>query len=406
VLYHLYQAYADALAPMQSMAKAFGHAVGHSWLGIPETQLQRNMAAACELLAKGRLRHQRPAFGIDSVMIGNREVAVREEQILVAPFGTLLRFAKDEPVPPQPRVLLVAPMSGHFATLLRGTVRTMLPEHDIYITDWHNARDVPLSAGEFDFDDFIDYVIRFLEALGPGAHVVAVCQPAVAVLAAAALMAASRHECQPLSMTLMAGPIDTRLNPTKVDELATERSIDWFENHLISLVPPCHAGAYRAVYPGFLQISAFMMMNLERHVRAFARHFDNLAEGDAAGIQAHRAFYDEYFAVMDLSAAFYLQTVERIFQKQLLARGELVSRGRPVEPALIRRTALLTVEGENDDICAIGQTLAAQELCTGLSPQRKRHHLQTGVGHYGVFSGRRWAGEVYPRVREIVWSNN
>jgi polyhydroxyalkanoate depolymerase len=297
-------------------------------------------------------------------------------------------------------------MSGHFATLLRNTVRTMLPEHDVYLTDWHNARDVPVSAGDFDFDDFIDYIIEFLTVLGPGAHVVAVCQPAVAVLAAVALMAASGHPCEPRSMTLMAGPIDTRINPTKVDELAMQHSIDWFQANLIYRVPPGHAGTSREVYPGFLQLSAFMAMNMERHIRAFARQYENLVDSDDKATSAHRAFYDEYFAVMDLSAAFYLQTVSRIFQQHELARGVLVSRGRPVNPAAIRRTALLTVEGENDDICAIGQTLAAQELCTGLHPLRKQHHLQTGVGHYGVFSGRRWATEVYPRVRTLIQSSN
>jgi polyhydroxyalkanoate depolymerase len=316
-----------------------------------------------------------------------------------------LHFAKDMTAP-QPKVLLVAPMSGHFATLLRGTVRTMLPEHDVYLTDWHNARDVPLSAGEFDFDDFIDYVIAFLEHLGPGAHVVAVCQPAVAVLAAVALMAAAGNAAQPRSMTLMAGPIDTRINPTTVDDLAMEHSIEWFRNNLIYRVPPGHAGTAREVYPGFLQLSAFMAMNMERHVRAFAHQFENLVEGDEKKTTAHRAFYDEYFAVMDLAAPFYLQTVNRIFQNHELARGILVSRGRPVNPAAIRRTALLTVEGENDDICAIGQTLAAQDLCKGLHPLRKHHHLQTGVGHYGVFSGRRWATEIYPRVRTVIQSNS
>jgi poly(3-hydroxybutyrate) depolymerase len=242
--------------------------------------------------------------------------------------------------------------------------------------------------------------------MGEGAHVVAVCQPAVAVLAAVSLMAQSGTSCQPRSMTLMAGPIDTRISPTKVDTLAMEHSIDWFEANLICRVPACHPGAFRAVYPGFLQIAAFMSMNLERHLRAFARHFENLVDDDEMGIAAHRAFYDEYFAVMDLPAPFYLQTVNRIFQKHELARGVLVSRGRKVEPAAIRRTALLTVEGENDDICAVGQTLAAQELCKSIHPLRRNHHLQTGVGHYGVFSGRRWASEVYPRVRQMIRANH
>jgi len=320
------------------------------------------------------------------------------------PFCTLLHFAK-EVLENQPRVLLVAPLSGHFATLLRGTVRTMLADHDVYLTDWHNARDVALAEGDFGFDDFIDYIIGFLEELGPGTHVVAVCQPAVAVLAAVAIMAASGNPAQPASMTLMAGPVDTRINPTEVNRLATGHQIEWFETNLISRVPPGHPGAFRRVYPGFLQISAFMLMNFDRHVRAHAEQFTSLVAEDGAKAALHRAFYDEYFAVMDLPAAFYLETVSKIFQQQELACGTLVSRGRPVDPGAIRRTALMTVEGENDDICAVGQTLAAQELCTGLHSSKKRHHLQTGVGHYGVFSGRRWAGEIYPRVRELIWTS-
>jgi polyhydroxyalkanoate depolymerase len=405
VLYQIYQSYADGLAPLQSMAATWGDAFSRPWFGLAETPAQRGFAAACQIFAEGRLHHTRPEFGIDSVTIGNGVVPVTEEKVRVTPFSTLLHFKKETPQP-QPRVLLVSPMSGHFATLLRHTVRTMLPEHDIYITDWHNARDVPLSAGDFDFDDFIEHVIQCLEVMGPGSHVVAVCQPAVAVLAAVALMAQAGNPCQPRSMTLMAGPIDTRINPTKVDDLAMEHSIEWFEANLIDRVPAQHPGAYRRVYPGFLQIAAFMSMNLERHLRAFGRHFENLLEDDEKGVAAHKAFYEEYFAVMDLSASFYLQTVNRIFQKHELARGMLVSRSRKVEPAAIRRTALLTVEGENDDICAVGQTLAAQELCKSILPMRRNHHLQTGVGHYGVFSGRRWAAEIYPRVRDMIWANN
>jgi polyhydroxyalkanoate depolymerase len=405
VLYQLYQNYADGLAPLQSMAASFGDMFGRPWFGLPQNALQRSVMATCQLFAEGRLQHRRPEFGIDSVKVGNSIVPVTEEKARVTPFSTLLHFKKETPQP-QPRVLLVAPMSGHFATLLRHTVRTMLPEHDIYITDWHNARDVPLSAGDFDFDDFIDHVIQCLEVLGEGSHVVAVCQPVVAVLAAVSLMAQNRHPCQPRSMTLMAGPIDTRIKPTKVDDLAMEHPIEWFEANLIQRVPVQHAGAYRQVYPGFLQIAAFMAMNLERHIRAFGRQFENIVDEDEKGVAAHRAFYDEYFAVMDLSASFYLQTVNRIFQKHELARGVLVSRGRKVEPAAIRRTALLTVEGEKDDICSIGQTLAAQELCTSILPIRRNHHLQNGVGHYGVFSGHRWANEVYPRVRHMIQANS
>jgi poly(3-hydroxybutyrate) depolymerase len=413
VLYQAYQMLVDSMLPLRIAAAASARQLNSPWApwpyapwpGMPDAGLLRYIAAGCEVLTQSRLTHHRPDFGISKITVAGRSVAIREEKVKTLPFCTLLHFAKEAPVR-QPRILVVAPLSGHFATLLRGTVQTMLADHDVYVTDWKNARDVPLAECEFGFDDFIDYVIAFLEALGHGTHVVAVCQPAVAVLAAVALMAASSNPAQPPSMTLMAGPIDTRINPTEVNRLATGHPIEWFEANLISRVPFCHPGAFRRVYPGFLQISAFMLMNFDRHVRAQAEHFSSLVADDGATAALHRAFYDEYFAVMDLPAAFYLETVERIFQTQDLARGTLVSRGRPVEPGAIRRTALMTVEGENDDICAVGQTLAAQELCTGLHPSKKRHHLQTGVGHYGVFSGRRWAAEIYPRVRELIWTSN
>ncbi|MBV9756594.1 MAG: polyhydroxyalkanoate depolymerase, partial [Alphaproteobacteria bacterium] len=316
-----------------------------------------------------------------------------------------LHFQK-ETAPEQPRVLLVAPMSGHFATLLRGTVAVMLPEHDVYITDWKNARDVPPGAGRFGFDDFVDHVIRFLQRIGPGGHVVAVCQPTVAVLAAVAVMAEDGNPATPRSMTLMAGPIDTRVNPTRVNQLAQTHGIDWFERRLISAVPWRYRGAGRRVYPGFMQLAAFMTMNLDRHVAAHVRQFRALLAGDAATVETHRRFYAEYFAVMDLPAEFYLETVQRIFQLHELPLGRLYWRGDLVRPAAIRRTALLTVEGERDDICAVGQTLAALELCSGISVARKRNHLQTGVGHYGVFSGKRWALEIYPQVREMIQVTN
>jgi polyhydroxyalkanoate depolymerase len=405
MLYQAYQASADALLPLRAAAETAMWIFDQKWPGIGSSAMQRSMAAAWALFARTRLTHHRPAFGIDSTVYGTRTVAVVEERIRETPFCTLIHFKKDLDLP-QPRVLLVAPMSGHFATLLRHTIRTMLPDHDIYVTDWRNARDVALSAGRFGFDDFIGHIIDFVETLGPNTHLLGVCQPAVAVLAAAALMAQNGSHAQPASMTLMAGPVDTRLNPTRVNRLATERPIEWFEANLISRVPFCHAGAFRRVYPGFVQLAAFMAMNFDRHIDAFRRHFDDLVNGDERRLRAHQAFYDEYFAVMDLPAEFYLETVERVFQRQELAQGTLSWRGQRVEPAAIRRTALLTVEGENDDICAIGQTLAAQELCTGLHPSKKRHHLQTGVGHYGVFSGRRWVAEIYPRVRELIWSNN
>jgi polyhydroxyalkanoate depolymerase len=303
-------------------------------------------------------------------------------------------------------VLVVAPLSGHFATLLRSLIRTMLPEHDVCITDWHNARDVSSGHGRFGFDDYLGHLVTWLEHMGPGVHVVAVCQPCVQVLGAAAVMAEAKSPAQPRSMTLMAGPIDTRANPTKVNELANGKPIGWFENNLIATVPARFAGGGRRVYPGFVQLSAFMSMNLDRHRKAHVELYQNLANGDVEKAKPTIDFYDEYFAVLDLTAEFYLETVQWIFQEARLATGDLTYRGRPVNPKAIRRTALLTVEGEKDDICSLGQTVAAHDLCTGLRPHLKRHHLQPGAGHYGVFSGRRWEEQVYPQVRNLILASD
>ena len=323
----------------------------------------KNLTAAYELIARAGLTHVRPALRHRHRDGRQRGIAVTEEAAHVTPFGTLLHFKKDIGAA-QPRVLLVAPLSGHFATLLRNTVKTMLPEHDVYITDWHNARDAPLSAGRFGFDDYVEHLIQFLEIIGPGAHVVAVCQPCVATLVAAAVMAQTNNPAQPRSMTLMAGPIDCRVNPTKVNELATSKPIAWFEQNLIASVPMRYPGAFRRVYPGFVQLAAFMSMNIDRHVKAHRELYDNLVAGELAKAAETKAFYDEYFAVLDLTAEFYLETVRIVFQEYALATGTLKFRGEPVEPRAISRTALFTVEGEKDDICAVGQTLAAQDLCS------------------------------------------
>lgn len=405
MIYDLYQARADLLHPARLLARygsVFARRIDCGWF-LPEPL--RHLHAGLALLAETALTHERPEFGIASVTLGDRPAPVIERAADATPFATLLHFRK-ETAPEQPRVLLVAPMSGHFATLLRNTVAVMLPEHDVYVTDWKNARDVPPGAGRFGFDEFVDHIIRFLQRIGPGGHVVAVCQPTVAVLAAVAIMAEDGNPATPRSMTLMAGPIDTRVNPTKVNRLAKAHGIDWFERRLIGTVPWRYRGGGRRVYPGFLQLAAFMTMNLDRHVSAHVRQFRALLAGDIRTVEEHRRFYAEYFAVMDLPAEFYLETVQRIFQAHELPVGRLSWRGDLVRPAAIRRTALLTVEGERDDICAIGQTLAALELCSGISLARKRHHLQTGVGHYGVFSGKRWAQEIYPRVREMIQITN
>ena len=405
MLYSGYQALEDLLAPARfgaQIALGFKDKMG-PWGDLP---MPRRMFALMDVFQGARLTHKRPAFGIDQVRSGNALVAVREEVLLDLPFGNLLHFAKDEVEAAQPRVLLVAPMSGHFSTLLRGTVQTLLRDHDVYITDWKNARDVPLSDGRFGFDDYIDYVITFLQELGPGAHMFSVCQPCVPALAAVALMAEDGDAATPRSMTLMGGPIDTRAAPTVVNDLSGDRSIEWFERHLITAVPMRYAGAGRRVYPGFLQLSAFMSMNLERHGAQHRELYQLLADGKEVEAAKIKSFYQEYFAVLDMTAEFYLETVDRVFQRALLAKGELTYRGRPVNPGAIHKTALLTVEGEKDDVCAVGQTAAAHALCSGLRPHLKRHHLQIGAGHYGVFSGRRWEKEVFPQVRNMILAMN
>ncbi|WP_428537483.1 polyhydroxyalkanoate depolymerase [Rhodopila sp.] len=403
MIYKLYQAQADLMYPARQMAR-FGAGLARAMdIGEFTPAPLRQFGAACSMLADSGLTHQRPDYGFSSTRMGNDVVAVTEEPRLDTPFGTLLRFRKDSAIV-QPRVLVAAPMSGHFATLLRGTVAVLLPDHDVYITDWKNARDTPLSDGVFGFDEYVDHLIRFMEVIGNGSHLIAVCQPAVAALAATAVMAQTGNRAQPRSLTLMAGPIDTRQNPTKVNQLAKAHSIEWFENNLIDSVPWRFKGAFRRVYPGFLQLSAFVSMNLDRHINAHLAQFRALACGDVVAAEAHQKFYHEYGAVMDLPAEFYLETVKRIFQDHDLPLGRLTWHGQKVRPEAIRRTALLTVEGERDDICAIGQTMAALDLCSGV--RQKRHHLQTGVGHYGVFSGSRWAREVYPKVRAMIEVTN
>ena len=404
MLYQAYQAHSDIMVPVRALAGIAANGFMRS-IGLPDHSMVRNLTAAYEIISRAGLTHRRPAFGIGRSTVGNREVEVREEVIHATPFGTLLRFKKDIEQA-QPRVLVVAPLSGHFATLLRSTVQTMLPEHDVYITDWHNARDVATSHGAFGFDDYVAHLIEFLEKIGSGAHIVAVCQPCVAALVAAAVMAEAGNPAQPRSMTLMAGPIDTRVNPTKVNELANSKPISWFEQNLIARVPFRYDGSYRRVYPGFVQLAAFMSMNIQRHVKAHRELYENIVKGEHAKAQATKEFYDEYFAVLDLSAEFYLETVRLVFQEHALPRGTLEFRGRKVDPKAIRRTMLLTVEGEKDDICAIGQTVAAHDLCTSLKPYLKRHHMQPGVGHYGVFSGKRWEGQIYPLVKNVILSSD
>ncbi|MGY1665941.1 polyhydroxyalkanoate depolymerase [Geodermatophilus sp. SYSU D00696] len=403
MLYTAYELNRRASAPAAAATALTARAL-HALPGpLARNPAVRHARAACEILAKARPTHDRPAYGISTVRVDGRDAEVVERPALTTPFGTLLHFAKPS-VESQPRVLVVGPMSGHFTTLIRPTIRTLLADHDVFVMDWHNARDIPTAHGRFGLDEYIGHVMDALRSLGPGTHVVAVCQPAVPVLAAVALLAADDDPAQPASLTLMAGPIDTRINPNRVNTAAATKPIEWFERRLIDTVPRRYAGAGRRVYPGVVQLAAFMSMNPRRHLGAHARMYRDLVAGNAAAAAATQAFYDEYGAVMDVPAEFYLETVDRIFMRHLLATGRLTWRGRPVDPGAIRQTALLTVEGANDDICSPGQTEAAHALCTGIPADRKRHHLQHGVGHYGVFSGSRWESEVYPVLQGFIAS--
>ena len=403
-MYQAYQSHTDVMWPLRSWARAMAPMFLDGGLSKATGQFSARLGAACKVLELAEVTHRRPAWRLDTVTVGGEVLPLTEEVVAQTPFATLLRFAK--PATPatanQPRVLVVAPMSGHFATLLRDTVRTMLPDHDVHVTDWHNVRDVPLSAGRFGLDEYTEHIMQFLDAMGPGSHVLAVCQPCVAALAAVSLMSEDGHRATPASLTLMAGPIDCRVSPTAVNELAITKPIEWFESKLISRVPLQHVGRGRRVYPGFVQLSAFMSMNRERHANAFKDYFQHLADGEFDKAEATRTFYEEYMAVADLSADFYLETVRLVFQEYALPKGELMFRGRRVDPSAIRRTALLTVEGERDDICAVGQTLAAQDLATNLRPYMRTHYVQPNVGHYGVFSGKRWQNHIYPLVRDVI----
>lgn len=404
MMYQAYQNHMDLTAPWRT-----GAAQALKYLNLlpagPSNKVFGRLAAALELVSRTALTYVRPEFAIGPVQVGNSVVDVVEEVVFSTPFGSLLHFKK-EGSPLQPKLLLVAPMSGHFATLLRGTVATLLQDHDVYITDWHNPRDIPLSAGRFGLDDYTEHLIIFMNELGPRSHMVAICQPSVSALAAAAIMSEDDHPARPASLTLMAGPIDTRIAPTKVNDFAKSKPLKWFEDNLINYVPLQCKGAFRKVYPGFIQLTAFVSMNLERHIKSHVDLANHLAKGETDKAEIIKTFYDEYFAVMDLTAEFYIETIRDVFQEHLLPQGKMMHKGRPVNPGAIRRMGLMTVEGEKDDICSIGQTLAAQDLCTGVRAYRKVHHMQAGVGHYGVFSGRRWNNEIYPLLRDFVHVNS
>lgn len=374
---------------------------------LSQTSLGRTVAASAEMLERATHRFGRPEFGLDTTEIDGVSVKVVEKVVAEKPFCRLLNF-KRSCKRNDPKVLVVAPMSGHYATLLRGTVEALLPHHNVFITDWEDARLVPLSYGAFSLDDYITYLREFISLLGPDVHLIAVCQPAVPVLATASLMASDNDPNQPLSMTLMGGPIDTRVSKTDVTELAETRPLSWFENSVLQDVPFYYPGAFRKVYPGFLQLSGFMSMNLDSHVGSHMKFFQHLVQGDGESSEKHREFYDEYLAVMDIPSEFYLQTVETVFQTHALPRGlmkwknPLTGEKMTVRPQDIEHTALLTIEGEKDDISARGQTTAAHELCYSLSQRKQYHYLQLGAGHYGIFNGRKYREQVMPRIRWFI----
>jgi poly(3-hydroxybutyrate) depolymerase len=404
-LYHLHEMHYAAIAPFNMLAGASKAFHRHPLSPIAYTGYGRHMAAASELFERVTNRYAKPVFGITHVNVDGKEVKVSEEVVLKKPFCNLIHFKKATSKP-QAQLLLIAPMSGHHATLLRGTVEGLLPHVDVYITDWIDARNVPMSEGGFNLEDYVHYTIDFIRHLGPDVHMMAVCQPSVPALIAAAVMNDAKDPLAPRSMTLIGGPIDTRINPTKVNATAEHRPLSWFKQNVITRVPFNYPGFMRRVYPGFLQLTGFMTLNLDRHINAHIDLFKHLVVGDGDSARSHKKFYDEYLSVADLPAEFYLDCIEQVFQKHLLPKGEIMFEGERVDCKAITKTALLTLEGELDDISGVGQTQAAQDLCKNLPAQMKHHHLQKGVGHYGIFNGRKYREHVVPIIVDFIHQND
>jgi poly(3-hydroxybutyrate) depolymerase len=406
-MYWMYEMAQASLNPARAISDATKILFQNPLNPWSHTNLGKSIAAAAELFERTTRRYGKPEWGINDTEVAGVRVPTEIRSVWEKPFCRLLHFDRKFTRPlrhPHPRVLIVAPMSGHYATLLRGTVEAFLPTHEVYITDWTDARMVPLSEGRFDLDDYIDYLVEMLHVLGRNMHVIAVCQPSVPVVAAVSLMEAQHDPFVPVSMTLMGGPIDTRNSPTAVNKLAEQRGIEWFRRHVITKVPFPHPGVMRDVYPGFLQLNGFITMNLDRHMDAHKDLFRNLVKGDGDLVDKHRDFYDEYLAVMDLTAEYYLQTVETVFVRHALPKGEMTHRGTPVDPSKVTRVALMTVEGEKDDISGLGQTEATHRLCSSIPPHRRVHYMQPGVGHYGVFNGSRFRSEIVPRINDFMMS--
>ena len=416
MLYSAYEYGYAAMTPARIAAGLGAQMWRSPFNPFANTWTGRTSAAALDLFENATRRYPKPEWGIQSTLVNETEVPISIEPVLEKDFGTLLRFKRDPETlsdasgRDDPSILIIAPMSGHFATLLRGTVEAMLPEHNVYITDWANARDVPLTAGRFDLNDFIDYIQDFLKHIadeqGVPAHAMAVCQPGPALLAACAVMAEQVDPARPQSMTIMGSPIDTRRSPTVPNTLSKERSFEWFQRNMIFTVPGPYPGILRRVYPGFVQLYSFLSMNQDRHLSAHYDYFKHLVDGDGDSAEKHRSFYDEYLSVLDMTEEFYLQTIKDVFQEHSLADGKFMHRGELVRPEAITDIALMTVEGEKDDISGIGQTQAAHDLCSNLSAKKKLDYIQPSVGHYGVFNGSRWRTEIQPRVRDFIRNNH
>ena len=405
MLYHLYELNQAALSPARAAAEVGRLLFRNPLNPASHTPFGRSAAAALELFERTTRRYRKPVWGIDTTTVDGREVAVRERTVMVKPFCNLVHFERDVPASRRRKdnkVLIVAPLAGHFPTLLRSTVRDMLPDHEVYVTEWEDARRVPRTAGSFDLDDYIDYLMDFFRHFRGDVHVMAVCQPTVPVFAAVSLMEAANDPDVPHSMVLMAGPIDARENPTAVNDFAVSKTVSWFKGNVISQVPWPQPGMLRNVYPGFLQLTGFMGMNFGRHLTAHRYHFHNLIRGDGDSADKHREFYDEFLAVMDLTEEFYLQTIENVFIEHRLPKGEMMHHNRRVDPSKVRRVALMTVEGEKDDITGLGQTYAAHNLCTNLPESMRAHHEQPGAGHYGVFNGSRFRSEIAPKIKDFM----
>lgn len=402
MLYQIHHALTQSTQPLHLWAEAWKKQIKLPWmLPFRFNPLTRTTLATLELVERLTGTYDKPEFDLTSTVIGNEEVRVREEVVHSLPFCDLLHFRRSGQYN-HPKVLLVAPMSGHFSTLLRGTVEHFLPDHEVYITDWQNARDVPLREGGFSFDDYVRYLIEFMDHLGPETHVMAVCQPSVPAIVATAVMAERNSPNQPLSLTLMGGPIDTRVNPTEVNDYASGKDLEWFEKNVICTVPGDYPGAGQKVYPGFIQLSGFMSMNLDSHINKHFKFFGDLIKGDGDSAEAHRSFYNEYLAVMDLPAEFYLDTIRKVFLEHRLPKGEMLFEDKVIKPQLVKQTALLTIEGENDDITGKGQTRAAHDVLSGIPTTMKQHYEQPNVGHYGIFNGRRFREEVGPKIKAFI----